>query len=487
MLSLADYHNAFKSYDIRWIWWQEIDADFGYYLGRGLGEYIMDQVGPKAKILIAADTRSTNTPLINSTLLWLSQAGVLKFVNAWKEFDNYPHGVCSTSMAYQLWYNSYEYIIVFSASHNPANYSGMKIVTKDIRFLTTTLLKELFTRAFYSHSENWFTPLTTQEASTFYQKDTTLTTNLSKRTKMLDSYFWKLTKPHTFTIDYGHWAAVAYELDYINSLWINNWKLIIDNLFTTPDGSFPAHETDTSRFANYEKLLTEIQSNGSDFGFMFDGDADRLWIILPNWAIITGDILTAIVAKQMLTNGMVEQFWSNKVFYEVFSSQVVPQTIAQYGGTSEMVQVGRWAFADQVIEERWLLAWEWSAHILFGPYGTAEIPLLALALILKESEEFDSFEAMAKHYMATHKSQVYHFSIEDKDWLIDFIDNSYPDLEKNHVDWVRMSGEDYRFTIRKSGTEPIIKVTWEAPTEAIFNQHRSKLKSLIEEFGGVEE
>ena len=100
---------------------------------------------------------------------------------------------------------------------------------------------------------------------------------------MLDHHLGQLTKTHTFAIDYGHGAAVAYELEYIKNLSTQNSKLITYNFFTTPDGSFPAHETDTSRFSNYEKLTHHIQTNDLEFGFMFDGDADRLGIVLKNY------------------------------------------------------------------------------------------------------------------------------------------------------------------------------------------------------------
>ena len=94
----------------------------------------------------------------------------------------------------------------------------------------------------------------------------------------------------------------------MNHLSTFNSQLSTLNLFTTPDGLFPAHETDTSRFSNYEKLSQAVNDNNLDFGFMFDGDADRLGIVLKNGTVMTGDILTAIVAKQALTNGMADTF-----------------------------------------------------------------------------------------------------------------------------------------------------------------------------------
>ena len=202
---------------------------------------------------------------------------------------------------------------------------------------------------------------------------------------------------------------------------------------------------------------------------------------------MTGDILTAIVAKQVLTNGIADEFGGKEVSYEVFSSKVVKETVAKNGGTSKMIRVGRGAFCEQFIADKWLLAGESSAHILFGPFGYCEIPLLALALILKESEEFESFDAMAAHYMSTYKSQVYHFAIGDKDGLMKHVDESYPELTKSYVDGVRMDGADFWFTVRKSGTEDIVKVAGEANTKEEFDREWDKLKKIITDFGGHEE
>lgn len=485
MLSLEQYHKAFKSYDIRGIWWKEIDADLWYYLGLGLGEYIFNQTGKQATIMIWADTRQNNTQLINNTLSGLSQVGLTEFVSAGMDFENYPHGICSTAMAYQLSYQTYDYSIIFSASHNSAEYIGIKIVTKENKFISTHILKTLFTKQF--EAQPTFQSLDNKQALALYKSLSWIDNNKKKRSDTLDHYFGQLTKPHSFAIDYGHGAAVAYELEYINRLTTHNSTLSTLNLFTTPDGSFPAHETDTSRFSNYEKLTQAVQDNNLDFGFMFDGDADRLGIVLKNGTVMTGDILTAIVAKQALTNGMADAFWSKKIFYEVFSSKVVPETVTAYGWESTMVRVGRWAFCEQVISEHGLIAGESSAHILFWPYGTAEMPLLALALILKESEEFSSFDEMAAHYMSTYKSQVYHFAITDKDGLIAHIQEYYSSYPQYTIDGVRIEWPGWWFTVRKSGTEDIVKVAGEANIREEFEAEYKKLRDIIIRFGGHEE
>jgi phosphomannomutase len=230
MLSLEQYHKAFKSYDIRGIWWKEIDANLWYYLGLGLGNYILNQTGKQATIMIWADTRQNNTQLINNTLSGLSQVGLTEFVSAGMDFENYPHGICSTAMAYQLSYQTYDYSIIFSASHNSAEYIGIKIFTKENKFIPTSKLKELFTKALAQYQAEWLTPLSDRQTTKFYQHDQNITINKKKRSDTLDDYFGQLTKSHSFAIDYGHGAAVTYEQEYINTSLIQNSKFKISLL-----------------------------------------------------------------------------------------------------------------------------------------------------------------------------------------------------------------------------------------------------------------
>jgi hypothetical protein len=121
-------------------------------------------------------------------------------------------------------------------------------------------LKELFTEAFTRNPQP-VTQYPTDQALSLYTPSDILQHPKKKLTDLLDRYFGQLTKPHHFAIDYGHGAAVAYELDYIKTLTTYNKQLTTKNLFTSPDGSFPAHETDTSRFSNYEKLSQSVQES----------------------------------------------------------------------------------------------------------------------------------------------------------------------------------------------------------------------------------
>jgi phosphomannomutase len=119
--------------------------------------------------MIGADTRANNTSLINNTLSGLSQAGVTQFVSAGMSFADYPHGICSASMAFQLSYQTYDYTINFSASHNTAEYIGIKIFTRANKFIPTSVLKDLFTQAYTQYASQESQLLDTTQALALYK------------------------------------------------------------------------------------------------------------------------------------------------------------------------------------------------------------------------------------------------------------------------------------------------------------------------------
>lgn len=222
------------------------------------------------------------------------------------------------------------------------------------------------------------------------------------------------------------------------------------HIFTNPDGRFPAHETDTSRFANYKPLIEEIQKNGSDFGFIFDGDADRFGMVTKEGVIVTGDILLAIIGKQLLTDGTAEKLGSKTIFQEVFCGRIVGDVVKQYGGELRMTRVGRESFVREVIEANGLLAGEVSTHLLFKEYGTIEMPLAGLFYLLKALENYNSASEMIAEYNTYARGQVFQFITDKKDELIDTLKEKYAQYTIITIDGVRVEAPDWWFCVRKS-------------------------------------
>lgn len=341
--------SAFKTYDIRGIRQKEIDEQFGYVMWFALAKEILK---PDFKILIASDVRAANVQLIDAFLSGLSEWGVKSVtVLGDNTYDQYPYGICSTPVSYYVSHWEYDLTVIFSASHNSKEYVWLKIVNKESLFFPTTDLK----KRFLQYDSQQYAKKSLPELK-FYSWD-----KINNLKKIIWDRFKNLNhKVPSFVVDYGHGAAVCYEQSIMNSLFPG----LAIGIFTNPDWEFPAHETDTSRFSNYASLIQTIQKHDCEFGFMFDGDADRMGIVLQDGKTITWDVLLAIVAKQLLTDWTSERLWTNVIYQEVFCGKIVREVVEKYGWELKITRVGRGAFVNEVIENNWLLAWEISVHML---------------------------------------------------------------------------------------------------------------------------
>lgn len=196
-------------------------------------------------------------------------------------------------MAYYATIDTYDCACIFTASHNPSEYVGIKIVDDKCLSIKSSELRTMFEK----HEKDMIDGAELPNIKPYTDK------RIEELLSDIRGKFQTLKKIPKITIDYSHGAATHFEQAFLKE--ILGEKAL--HIFTTPDGSFPAHDTDTSRFANYKPLIAEIQKNGSDFGFIFDGDADRFGMVIPDGTVITGDILLAIIGRELLTDGTAQK------------------------------------------------------------------------------------------------------------------------------------------------------------------------------------
>lgn len=465
--------SAFKTYDIRGIWQSEVDEQFGRIMGYALWLHLIEKYGTP-KILISSDVREANNILIDEFLRGMKSAGVLEVtvIGLDDSLPQYRYWVCSTPMAYYAAIDTYDCACLFTASHNPSEYVGIKIVDNKCLSIKSSDLRSFFER--YESS----TPEGTEFPAILPYTDTRIISLLAD----IRAKFQTLKKIPKITIDYSHGAASHFEQVFLREvLWEN-----AVHIFTNPDGRFPAHDTDTSRFANYKPLIEEIQKNGSDFGFIFDGDADRFGMVTPEGIVVTGDILLAIIGKQLLTDGTADKLWSKTIFQEVFCGRIVSDVVKQHGGELRMTRVGRESFVREVIEANGLLAGEVSTHLLFKEYGTIEMPLAGLFYLLKALENYNNASEMIAEFNTYARGQVFQFITEKKDELIEALKVKYAQHTIITIDGVRVEAPDWWFCVRKSWTEPMLKVAIEGKDKATYDSILSELRTFFVDNGAVE-
>lgn len=472
---LENYKKAFKAYDIRALYGKEIDKKFTYTLWKAVGEYINQQLGKESKFLIACDVREANNELINYFVegLQFSDFYNIDFA-AFRNEDTssiaYPYGVCSTSISYFLWQWDYDLSVNFTASHNPAQYVGMKFFDKEVWLIDTSFLREIFQK---HYQENVILP-------DIYNKAQVLKPEINNKKEELFEFLNQkrdqLNDSHDFIIDFSTWAWVSVEKEYFQNHINKKHKVSLIN--DKPDGTFSAHESETQDPNNYIQLIQKTKEKSAEFGIMFDGDVDRIGFVTQSWQIIKWDILTAIIAKQILKENLDAE---KKLFlYEVMSSKIIPEMIEAQWWETLLVRIGRFFINKELRKSWWLFAGELSWHFLFPEIWYYEMPLLAIYYLIKELENHKNADEMVKEYQKYPKCPVIDREVKDKEATLQKIKKTYKEYSQKYIDGVSVFANNFRFNVRASNTSDKIRFTVEADNEEILDIEVKKLTELIE-------
>ncbi|MDD4103203.1 MAG: phosphomannomutase/phosphoglucomutase, partial [Kiritimatiellae bacterium] len=248
-----------------------------------------------------------------------------------------------------------------------------------------------------------------------------------------------------------------------------------DGLFEEPDGSFPNHEANPLHHATLCDLQAKVRGGTYDFGVAFDGDADRAGFLDENGEIIPMDLLTALVAQDVLATR------KGVVFYDLRSSRVVKEAIEAAGGRAMMSRVGHAFIKQQMREHDALFAGELSGHYYFKDNYTAEssaMAILALANIVSAADKpLSALIAPLRKYFASGEINT-HVRRNPKE-ILAAIKSAYVDGRQSELDGVSVDYADWWFNVRCSNTEPLVRLNLEANTLELMEEQRDKILALI--------
>ncbi len=464
---LHNYLKSFKAYDIRGVYQTEVDEKLVYILGRAIWKYFKKKYWLDWKFLLAKDVRPANDKIIPYFIQW--------FTDIWLDKNNINFvWLCSTSISYYIWQWDFDLSVNFTASHNPPKYVGMKFFDSNTVFLSQSLLKEIFTQEYNELQKSNF------DFSMNLNKNSKLEYNENTKVSQLFSFLYekyqKLNKKHKFVVDFSNGAGTKFEKEFFNKLQ-KEWNEIFF-INENPDWNFPNHLSDTQDYENYEQCLQKVKEENAEFGIMFDGDADRIWFVWPDWQIVWWDILLTILSKQVLS----ENNWKNSsqnIVYEVMCSKSIKEEVEKLWWNAILYKMWRFFIKEKMDEVEAILWWETSWHFMFKEIWWYEMPLLALFYIIKELELGNSFKEMIQNYKKYPKSQVFSKKVEDKNQTIEKIKNEYKNFKQKTIDWISVFGEKFWFNVRGSNTENKIRYTLEADTEEILQQELKKLEEIL--------
>lgn len=441
----------FKAYDIRGASPGEITEEFAERLGRVFSHFTEAKT-----VVVGRDARASSPELANALIRGIISQGV----------DVIDIGMVSTPMFYFAVgeYELHDAGIMVTASHNPSQYNGFKMVRGDDSPIGANSgmwqLRDLVT------SPREFPD---QKIGNVVESD------------ISDAYFQKicsLADPETLkqfklAVDNGNGMGGVI-LPRLLKL-IPGWH---SSLYMEPDGTFPNHEANPLKEETLSELKKLIKEKKSDLGAAFDGDADRIGFVDENGVPVPGDLLIAVLAPRIL-----EEHPGAPILYDVRSSWAVKEAITKAGGKPLMCPVGHALVKKMLRETDAAFGGEVSMHYYYkdfynGMESSALTLLILLGILTDENKTLSELVAPHKKYF--HSGEI-NFTVSDPSVSIAAVEKKYGQMAKEiiRIDGVRMEFDDWWFSVRASNTEPLLRLNLEAKTKAKMEERQEEISNIL--------
>lgn len=446
--------SIFKAYDIRGIYPSQINEKSVYEIGKGYASFIL-KINPEAKnIVVGSDMRLSSPSLKKELVRGLIESG----------FNVIDIGLSSTPTFYfAVGFYGYDGGIQISASHNPQEYNGLKMVR-----------------------ENSF-PIS-KNTGIMEIKDIVLNNNFVSGRKSGSIVFKngilsKFTEEQFSGIDISKIKKYKIVFDAANSM----GALDMEEFFKTVpvdlikvnfnlDGSFPSHEADPLKEENLELLKKKVLEHKADFGITSDGDGDRYFFVDENGNSLRQEVLRGIMAQIELAENS-----GALVCYDIRPGRITKDMIDEMGGKSIITPVGHSLIKEIMIENNSIFGGESSGHYFYKKsYGTFEMPAILVAKFLKFlSEKNMTFSEIVKPYLKYFHSGEINMKVKDVSEKLKEIEGKYSDGKIIKIDGITVEYSDWWFNVRGSNTEPVIRLNLEAKTKEIMEEKTEEVSEFI--------
>ena len=445
----------FRAYDIRGIYPQELNEKTAFLLGKAFVKFLKKK---NPNILVSRDNRLSSKSLFNSLTKGILNGGG----------NIIDIGLSSTPRFYFSVLKSLtDGGIQITASHNPSNYNGFKLVKeKSIPISIDTGLgeiKEIIEKEEYNEKIFSKGKVTKKD---FLEKYIDFNLKLANLKRLSQLKFLKIV------------------LDSANAVSGLDVKALFKKLpcktfylFNKLDGRFPNHQPDPTIKENLRFLITEIKKRKADLGIALDGDGDRVVFIDEKGEVARGDFITALIAQELLKEKPKE-----KILYEVRSSWVVRETIIKNKGVPILGKAGHSLIKERMRKENILFAGELSGHYFFRDIGFFEGPLLVILEILKIlAKEKKPFSEIVQPFKKYFQSGEINFEVKEKEKKIEEIEQFYRKKAKKivKIDGLTLEFRDWWFNLRPSNTEDLLRLNLEAKEKNILEEKIKEISSLI--------
>jgi phosphomannomutase len=444
---------VFKAYDVRGIYPAELDEEGARAIGRAYAE----QFEPRT-IAVGRDMRVSSPAMQEAFVRGAAEAGV----------DVLDIGMIGTEMLYHaVGELGLDGGATVTASHNPKEYTGMKIVRRGaLPVGGDSGLLEIRDRALVLGGHGWGQ-----------------TPDVAGKVESRDVYGSFVDKVMSF-IDPAAVKPLRVVIDGANGMAGPMLEPILERLpvetvrcFFEPDGTFPDHEPNPLLPENREFIVAKVKEQGADLGIAFDGDADRCFFVDDTGEFVPGDFVTALLAESML-----EKEPGGTIIYDVRASWAVRDVVERLGGTALPNRVGHAFIKLRMREVDAVFAGEVSGHYYFRDFYQADsgtIPaLLVLELVSKRGQKLSEIlRPFRERYFLTGEINT---PVADVALTLQRLKEHFAEQgEVSHLDGISITAVDWHLNVRPSNTEPLLRLNIEALDPELLERKRAEALAVI--------
>jgi phosphomannomutase len=439
---------VFKAYDVRGLYKTELDEEGAYAIGRAY----VEQFEPR-QIAVGRDMRLSSPTMARAVIEGAADAGA----------DVLDVGLVGTEMVYfAVGALELDGGIMVTASHNPKEYTGMKIVRRGaLPVGGDSGLLDVRDRAI---AAQW------RAAQRGTVRDEDIWDRFVER--VLSFIDVSALKPLKVVIDAANGMAGVMLPPVLERLPM----IDVVRCYFEPDGSFPNHEPNPLLPENREFIIRKTTEEDADFGVAFDGDADRCFFVDDTGDFVPGDFTTALFAELMLGREP-----GGKVIYDVRASWAVPEAILAAGGVPLVNRVGHAFIKQRMREDDAVFGGEVSAHYYFRDFSQADsgtVPFLLMCeLVSRHGKLSKALDRFRDRYFLTGEINTPVADVPSK--LQELEAHFGREGRVSHLDGLSVEADDWHFNVRPSNTEPLLRLNLEARSQEQMEAKRDEVLSVI--------
>ncbi|KIH99344.1 phosphomannomutase [Streptomonospora alba] len=451
---MGDLGDIFKAYDVRGVFPDTLDAAGA----RSIGAAFARTVGGSTAV-VAYDMRPSSPELARAFAEGVTGQGL----------DVVMAGLGSTDMLYFAAGYLEMPGAMFTASHNPAQYNGIKMCQAGAAPIGSESglveIRRLAERG-VPETESARGSITERDLLTEYARYLRSLVDLSGG------------RPLRVAVDAGNGMGGYTVPAVLGGEWLGELPLTIDPLYFELDGTFPNHPANPLDYANLVDLQARVRETGADIGLAFDGDADRCFVIDERGEPVPPSAITALVAVQELAKEP-----GSMIIHNLITSSSVPEIVREHGGEPVRTRVGHSFIKATMAETGAIFGGEHSAHYYFRDFWRADTGMLAAMHVLRVlGSDPRPLSQITEEYTRYAASGEINSEVADQQDRMAAAERAYADQASgvDHLDGLSVTLDDGSwFNLRASNTEPLLRLNVEAPDSAAMAKLRDDVLAIV--------